>query len=126
MSLTHSCWQAVLAECCILSLVSLCSAAKLCHFVAHGGQIILPGELAEVVLADWTGSVPPMPSAGQSLFLTANHVAGSNVTGSNWDSATAASSAGSFDRSAAVLRLHNPSVKRVRVAMLVRIQSCDG
>ena len=46
-----------------------------------------------------------MPSAGQSLFLTANHVAGSNVTGSNWDSATAASSAGSFDRSAAVLWL---------------------
>lgn len=75
-----------------------CSAAKLCHFVSHGGQIILPGDLAEVVLADWTGSVPPMPSAGQSLFLTAHHVAGSNVTGSNWDSATAASSAGSFER----------------------------
>ncbi len=64
-----------------------CSAAKLCHFVSHGGQIILPNELAEVVLADWTGSVPPMPSAGQSLFLTANHGAGSNHTGSNWDSA---------------------------------------
>ncbi|KAL3159976.1 hypothetical protein ABBQ38_010364 [Trebouxia sp. C0009 RCD-2024] len=63
------------------------SAAKLCHFVAHGGQIIIPSELAEVVLADWTGSVPPMPSAGQSLFLTANHAAGSNHTGSNWDSA---------------------------------------
>lgn len=64
-----------------------CSAAKLCHFVSHGGQIILPNELAEVVLADWTGSVPPMPSAGQSLFLTAHHGAGSNLTGSNWDSA---------------------------------------
>ncbi|KAA6420956.1 MAG: adenylate cyclase [Trebouxia sp. A1-2] len=63
------------------------SAAKLCHFVSHGGQIILPNELAEVVLADWTGSVPPMPSAGQSLFLTAHHGAGSNLTGSNWDSA---------------------------------------
>lgn len=65
----------------------VCSAAKLCHFVAHGGQIIIPSELAEVVLADWTGSVPPMPSACQSLFLTANHAAGSNHTGSNWDSA---------------------------------------
>lgn len=109
---THAIWlrHDVLAAATIqmnaepIWLVS-CSAAKLCHFGAHGGQIILPSELAEVVLADWTGSVPPMPSAGQSLFLTANHVAGSNVTGSNWDSATAASSAGSFDRSAAVLWL---------------------
>lgn len=67
--------------------VAHCSAAKLCHFVSHGGQIILPNELAEVVLADWTGSVPPMPSAGQSLFLTAQHGVGSNHTGSNWDSA---------------------------------------
>ena len=64
----------------------MCSAAKLCHFVTHGGQVILPSELAELVLADWTGSVPPMPSAGQSLFLTAHHREGSNHTGSNWDS----------------------------------------
>ncbi|DBA82772.1 TPA: hypothetical protein ACH3X1_007000 [Trebouxia sp. C0004] len=100
------------------------SAAKLCHFVSHGGQIILPSELAEVVLADWTGSVPPMPSAGQSLFLTAHHAAGSNLTGSNWDSAKSSpasdissrrtSEAGEADKSKPKT---SPTTTKTRMAM---------